>query len=173
MNKISKVFLTICISVLGVIIGSSGFACVPEYGGQYVEFVFEISGTVKNEDEEALEGIKIDHFDSGANTESDKKGDFDLKFSQGGSSLGSPGVNLNISDKTGVYKDKAKYIYVDCGENYFCKIEDIEIIMKKIGDETPDEQTFPDETVYPDVDNIDDSDYLPDTETDDESTDEE
>ena len=144
-----------------------------DYGGQYVKFVVELSGTVKNRDEEALEGIKIDHLNSGTNTESDKKGDFDLKFSQYGWSEGSVYIDLNVSDKTGVYKDKTKYIDIYCGGESVCKREDIEIIMKKIGDEEPDEQTFPDETVYPDENTIDDSDHFPDTETDDQSTDEE
>jgi hypothetical protein len=135
-----------------------------EYGIPYMLYNFEISGTVKNETEEGLENITVKHIDhtSSPSAKTDEEGEFVYEFKEDdyGDHYGGlqRTVSLKLKDDSGIYKEKEKEINISCVNTtpndvwesiYECKKDGVEIIMEKIKGENPD------------------------TETDDESTDEE
>jgi hypothetical protein len=141
----------------------------PMYGVQYSWYNFEISGTVKNEAEEGLENIEIEYTERVTNpsAKTDENGEFVYEFKHIAHEEQGYGlertISLTLKDDSGIYKEKEKTIDVSCIDitqdsdtdlMLDCKKEGVEIILEKIGGEEPDEYENPD------------------TETDDESTNE-
>jgi hypothetical protein len=145
----------------------------PAYSVYYARYVsVEISGKVVDDKDNGLEKIKIEPQSySGPEVfaHTGKDGEFILAFDYDwheGNPISSWDVDLKISDPEKIYKNKLKSITTGCQVKdpskiqveYFefdCKKELVEIVLEKRNGEEPDEYENPD------------------TETDDESTDEE
>jgi len=152
MNKISKVFLTICISVLGVLASSCDQHVASEYGCYDCDIIendaaedaaiIEISGKVVNVKKEALENIKVVYVNrQELAVFTDKDGFFVLRFSQSLETQMNLEKNIIVSDPDEIYAKKEVAIELLCdnskdpGYEYECKNDqtekETEIILEK------------------------------------------
>jgi hypothetical protein len=149
MNKISKVFLTICISVLGVLASSCDQHVASKYGVLHADYeqyedaaIIEISGKVVNVKKEALENIKVVYVNrQELAVFTDKDGFFVLRFSQSLETQMNLEKNIIVSDPDEIYAKKEVTIELLChnskdpGYEYECKNDQTEketvIILEK------------------------------------------
>ncbi len=148
MTKLFKVFLTVCISILGVLASSCDQHIASKYGVLHADYeqhedaaFIEISGKVINVKKEGLENIKIVYVnrkDTAAFT--DKDGFFVLKFYDFLETNINVEKNIVISDPDGIYAEREVAIELSCksanaDHKYDCKNDQSEketvIILEK------------------------------------------